>query len=461
MSYVSGSFRDPSAGVCEVDGRIFRVIHPCGQPDYNFVKKASFFKKAQESGRLIACNEVPRSMVAEASADDIVIEHPLIEFISYPYEWPFECLKSAALLHLDLQIEALREDIVFSDASAYNVQFKSGSPIFIDATSLKQYKADEPWIAHKQFCESFLAPLILQARKNIPFQAWYRGNLEGIPVRELANMLAWKDCLSPTIFCHIILPSILDRQDAQKVTNKAQRSIKTGISKNGYTAILYQLRRFIEGLNIRSTHKSVWQDYSKDNSYLPRETEDKVNMVRTIVSEKKPHTILDIGCNDGVFSIEALDAGATLAIGLDSDHPSLNRAFMRAKKDKLNFLPLYMDIANPSPSQGFSGAERSDMMQRLGKVDMVLALAVVHHLAIGRNVPLEKVIQYIVNLGKSGLIEFVPKSDAMVQRMLAIREDIFTGYNRESFISALQKHAKIESITKTTVSGREVFYFTA
>ena len=169
---------------------------------------------------------------------------------------------------------------------------------------------------------------------------------------------------------------------------------------------------------------------------------------------------MEIGCNDGIFSTTALDAGAKLAIGFDFDHPGLNRAFARATKEKLNFLPLYMDLANPSPGQGFAGTERPDLSQRLGKVDLVLALAVVHHLAIGKNIPLGRGIEYIASLGKSALIEFVPKSDDMVQRMLAVREDIFDDYTRDMFVAAIEKHMKIESNKTLTASGREIFHVT-
>lgn len=460
MTRVSGSFRDPYSNVCEVDGRIFRIIKPAAQPDYHFVKGTQFFKSAQETGQFIPCDEMASSKVPGASDDDLVIEHPRLDFISYPYEWSFEALKRAALLHLDLQIAALKEDVIFSDASAYNVQFQLGAPIFIDATSLKRYKEGEPWLAHKQFCESFLAPLVLQAKKNIPFQPWYRGSVEGIPIADLAHMMRWKDYVSPVILSHIILPAMVEKQDSEKLANQAKQSIKKGISKNGYNAILHQLRRFVESLHIKSKEKSTWGDYSTHNSYLPKETEDKVNVIKNIVTEHQPHTVVDIGCNDGLFSTTALDAGAKLAIGFDFDHPSLNRAFTRANKENLNFLPLYMDLANPSPGQGFAGTERPNLSQRLGKADLVLALAVVHHLAIGKNIPLERAIEYIASLGKSALIEFVPKNDDMVQRMLAIREDVFGDYTRDMFVTAIEKHMKIESNKTLTASGREIFHVT-
>ena len=459
MAPEPSSFRDPSARVYRVNDRIYRVVSPFGQPAYTAVRDTALFRDLQDSGRLIESREVPRSTVAAAGPEDIVIEHPLLDVISYPYEWPFAALKAAALHHLDLQIDALEDNIVFSDASAYNIQFTSGIPVFIDVTSLRPYREGEPWAAHNQFCVSFLAPLVLQSEVGVPFQAWYRGGLEGIEIPDLASILRWNKYFSPTLLSHIVLPAALARRNKKELQNTAKKRAADGISKSRYSAILQQLRHYISRMKPRGLDSSVWGDYSTNNTYLPNEVASKLEVVETFAQNIKPMMLIDIGCNDGVYSAAALRAGAEMAVGLDMDQSALDAAYARSCREDLRFVPLYMDLANPSPSQGFAEIERSSLSSRLSKADAVIALAVIHHMVIGRNIPVDQAVDWLVRWGTNGIIEFVPKSDPTIQEMLMLRDDIFSDYNRSSFVAALEKHAKIVSNTVISSSGRELFEF--
>ena len=316
-------------------------------------------------------------------------------------------------------------------------------------------------MAHHQFCEAFLAPLVLQARLGIPYQAWYRGNLDGIPTDAVARMLRWHDRLSPVLLSHLVLPAALSRKDMKTLRQSAAKKSERGIPKSHYSAVLKQLRRFISNLAPKASEKSTWARYSKDNTYLPEEMQSKIDVVASFCRQLTPGSLLDIGCNDGVFSMCALREGAALAVGLDSDQGALHRAAMHACGERLAFIPLCVDIANPSPNQGFAGSERSALSTRLGLMDAVLALAVIHHLVIGRNIPLGRAIAWIVERGRSGLIEFIPKTDPTIQEMLTLREDIFPEYTRDAFVAALQESAKIVQSTQVSQTGRELFHFRA
>lgn len=461
MSADPGSFRDPHARVHNLDGRIFRVVKRAAQPAYEALQNTDFFQGMQLSGRLVESRKVANPGLEGAVEGDLILEHPRLPLISYPYEWPFAMLQAAALHHLDLQIDALEAGFVLSDASAYNVQFRSNEPVFIDVTSLRPYQQDEPWTAHHQFCESFLAPLVLQARIGVPYQSWYRGNLEGVPVADVARLLRLRDYFSPPLLSHIALPTIVSRKEKGALKSAAAKKAVKGLPRARYAAILQQLRHFIANLIPKGLADSVWGRYSTDNTYLQHETKRKIDLVSSFCRIQEPACLLDIGCNDGVYAACGLQSGARFAVGLDMDQGALHQAFLRADEGGLPFVPLYADLANPSPSQGFAEVERRSLKARLECVDAVLALAVVHHLIIGRNIPMNRAVDWIVGWGDSGLIEFVPKDDPTVQEMLALRHDIFPNYTRAAFVAALEAKAKIVSSSVVSETGREVFHFVA
>ncbi len=433
-------------------------MKPKARTAFEALRATPLFAELIGSGRLIDSQPVENPGLVEVEDGDLVLEHPTLRLISFPYEWPFAMLQAAAVHHLDLQIDALEAGFVLIDASAYNVQFKADGPVFIDVSSLRPYREGEPWIAHHQFCESFLAPLVLQARLGIPYQAWYRGRLEGISVNEVAKLLHLRDCLSPTILAHLILPGIASRK-GQALRARAIKNRSTGLSETRYRALLQQLRDFIATLVPKDSAESVWADYSDNNTYQAHETEAKLEAVAAFCRAQRPNFLIDIGCNDATFSACALRNGVEFAVGLDADQGALHQAYRRARTDELSFVPLFADLANPSPDQGFAGEERAALTTRLGTADAVLALAVAHHLIIGCNVPLERAVAWLVDRGKSGLIEFVPKQDPTIQTMLELREDIFPTYTRDAFLATLESQAEVVSSTVVSDSGREIFRF--
>ncbi|MCZ6740734.1 MAG: class I SAM-dependent methyltransferase [Alphaproteobacteria bacterium] len=411
-------------------------------------------------GMVIESEEVDGAQLGEDAPErGIVLEHPKIPFWSYPYEWPFGALKAAALTHLDIQIALLDHDIALSDASAYNVQFLGPRPIFIDTLSFRRYRENEHWVGHRQFCEQFLNPLLLRARFGVPFQDWYRGRPEGIPAEYLASFATWRHYLSWRMLSHVIMPARLQSGAGDRVMASAVKAKARGLPKRSYHATLVQLRSWIATLSIQGHGNSVWGAYAGDNTYDPEEAEQKRAMVAEFVKAVGPKQLLDLGCNTGDYSALALQSGAKSVIGLDADHGALEQAFDRATAQGLDFLPLYQDSANPSPGQGWNAKERKSLSQRCEGVDAVIALALEHHLAIGRNIPLPEVVGWIVGLAPQGLIEFVHKDDPTIRKMLALRDDVFSDYNLENFVAALERHARIIRRQQVSKSGREIFWF--
>ena len=218
------------------------------------------------------------------------------------------------------------------------------------------------------------------------------------------------------------------------------------------------MRRTVARLKARHTRASDWQGYADDNSYEASERKAKRRFVAEFVESAAPDILWDIGCNTGDYSVAALEAGARRVVGFDFDHNAVDAAFRRAASDGLDFLPLVMDAANPSPGQGWAQGERQGISQR-STADALLALALVHHLAIGNNVPLHDVLDWLVGMAPQGVIEFVPKSDPMVQRLLRLREDIFDDYDRQSFETGLRCHARIVRSQQVSQTGRHLYWY--
>lgn len=460
MAIDPASYRDPAGQVHRLKDRIFRTVQPAGLEEYSFVKESGALLELIEAGSVISGEEVEPDLLGDqAPVGGLVIEHPRIPFISYPYEWSFQALKAAALLHLDIQITLLEKGIALSDASAYNIQFRGPDPVFIDFLSFRKYREREHWAGHRQFCEQFLNPLLLRSLFSMPFNDWYRGRLEGVAAEGLARLLKWRHRMSLRILSHVVMPARLQAAEGEGTHSAGIKAKQRGLARSSYSALLVQLRGWIAGLVGTGHENTVWSSYAGDNSYEEPEARAKREFVAEFTAATRPALLLDIGCNTGDYAKVALSSGAGGVVGLDADHGALEQAFERARAEGLNFLPLYQDSANPSPSQGWNNVERQSLLQRSADVDAVTALAFEHHLTIGRNIPLHETVRWITGLAPRGVIEFVPKDDPTVQKMLALRDDIFPDYNCENFTAILTGCARIVQQKQISSTGRRLFWF--
>lgn len=457
-----GSFRDPRGRIYRYNDKIFRAISHYDSGAFETLDHAGVYKKLISKNLLLPFSDVTQSAIETIESSESyvrVVEHPRISFVSYPYEWSFQALKAAALAHLDLHLAALDLNASLSDGSAYNVQFQGAKPIFIDLLSLRKYKEGEPWMGHRQFCEQFLAPLLLYAALSVKPNAWYRGAQEGIALPDLIKLLPFRWRIRPTVFTNLVLTvrtqNFFDRRGWSAKTNSLTAP---NVSKRALYNMLMQLRFFIESLSAKNEY-SAWSDYSIKHNYQLSEHDLKHKFLKEFAEKYKPNLFFDIGCNTGEFSFTMLSAGAHKGIGFDTDFVALDRSFEFAYKKDLNFLPLYFDAANPSPDQGWNQLERQGLAAR-AKADAVIALAFIHHLVIGRNLPVENAVKWIMSLAPRGVIEFVPPEDPTVTVMLSRREKyLFSEYSEENFISAVNRFGRIISTQVVSLSGRRLYCF--
>ena len=360
-------------------------------------------------------------------------------------------LKAAALLHLDLHLELLADGFTLSDATAYNVQFRGTRPVFIDHLSIVPHEEGELWAGQRQFAMQFLNPLLLWAKRGVAPNCWYRGSVEGIAPEDLVRLLPFRDKLSFTVLAHVVAQSHAHARGVRK-GHGDRPAPRRRLSRGALVAILKNLRDYVAGLSYPGG-KTVWSDYAGHNSYDEERRAAKHGFVAELARSTAPALLFDLGCNTGDFSETAVDHGAKAVVGFDFDFGALEQAFDRFDKSGKPVLPLWLDATNPSPSQGWAGAERKSLGDRAG-ADALLALAVIHHLAIARNVPLDMAVDWLISLAPTGIIEFPSKADPMVQALLSTRADIFPDYTEEAFLAHVGARAAVADQCRLGGDGR-------
>ena len=453
-----GSFRDPAGQVLHLGNRVFRTVTDHGWNGFSMVWDSGLIADMSADGLVLSLQQVDPDVAGNPPNTAHLFETEKLPFVSWPFEWSFSMLKSAACLHLDVHLKALARDFTLSDASAYNVQFRGSRPVFVDHLSFRPYVDGEIWAGHRQFCEQFINPLVLAAKAGVMPNAWYRGAQEGLPTADVSRLIPLRHKFSWSVFMHIVMQARLDRaavSGSEAVDTGAMS--KARLPKTSLVNMLKGLRSWIAGLQ-PPPGATVWQDYAGNNSYASSEASEKLRLVGEMVADVEPGLLLDVGCNSGDYSLAALEAGAGQVVGFDVDFGALETAFARGQARDLNFLPLHFDAANPSPDQGWAQGERAGFAVR-AKGDAVLALAFIHHLAIGKNIPLPRLLNWLMDRAPEGIIEFVPKEDPMVQRLLALREDIFDSYSFETFITMIRARAEIVNDVQISESGRRLVRF--
>lgn len=412
--------------------------------------ESGLYDKLVKAGLLIPHVEVDQPP-AETELFHKIIQPERVQFISYPYEWSFNQLKDAALATLSIQRRALKVGMSLKDASAYNIQFVRGKATLIDTLSFEIYKEGQPWVAYRQFCQHFLAPLALMALRDVRLNQLLRVYIDGVPLDLASGLLPSKTRLNFGLLTHIHLHA-----GAQKRYSGADvKSRAATMSKQAMTGLIDSLDSTVRNLEWRPGG-TEWGNYYEITNYSDAAFEHKKQLVRNWSARIKPALVWDLGANQGVFSRVAAENGA-FVVSSDIDPTAVEQNYRQAKTEKMeNILPLLLDLTNPSPSIGWANEERDSFGGR-GPADMLLALALIHHLAISNNVPLLQIADFFAGLGTWLVIEFVPKADSQVQKLLVSREDIFPNYTPEGFEAAFQQRFRIAEAINVRESERTLY----
>jgi len=445
-----GSFRDPSGFLFYRDSHIYRQINIIYKEDYNMLMDSGLYRALTDSSLLITHEEVDVSGPGPGKAYKI-IRPEAIPFISYPYEWCFEQLKDAALTTFKIQKTAMDFGMTLKDSSVYNIQFLRGRPVFIDTLSFEKYHEGSPWVAYRQSCQHFLAPLALMCYSDIRLNQLFRIYMDGIPLDLASILLPSSTNFNPSLLSHIHLHAKGQKHYAGKTINMKSHKM----SRMSFMGLIDNLESTIARLNHR-TKATEWGDYYEDTNYPPEAIEHKKEIVASFLDSAGPGIVWDLGANDGSFSRIA-SSRSLYTISFDIDPIAVGKNYFQSKKNgEENILPLFLDLTNPSPGIGWKNDERSSLLKR-GPAETAFALALIHHLAISNNLPLIKIADFFSLVCNNLIIEFVPKDDSQVQRLLSTREDIFPDYTRAAFEEDFGKYFKIENIEKIKGSRRTMY----
>lgn len=453
------SFRDPAGYIFVRDGILYRQINTAGKDDYDYMMQSGLYDELVNSGLMVAHKEI-KEPTKKPNAYKI-IQPTRIPFVSYPYEWSFSQLQDAALVTLAIQKKALEHGMILKDASAYNIQFIGRKPVLIDTLSFKKYEPGEAWEGYRQFCEHFLAPLALARYTSYDVLSLLRVQLEGLPLDLVTKLLPGRARLRPGLFSHLYLHNASQKKYQNIASEKSSTTINTRhVSLFALQGIVSSLEHSVKKLH-PPRQQTEWGDYYSFTNYSDEGFEQKRRLVKSMLGAitPKPKIVWDIGANNGEFSVLAADSNMyTVAFDIDPLAVERNYRTKANSQQAAMMLPLVQDCINPSPANGFMGQERESLIER-GPADVVMALALIHHLAIGRNVPLDRLAELFAGMGKYLIVEFVPKQDSKVQVLLASRRDIFPNYTIEHFEAAMKEHFTLVQKQPIHETDRTLFLY--
>jgi hypothetical protein len=455
-----GSFRDPESRVFYEGDEVYRALSPDGLSDFEALSGTGLLEDPRVVGTELVADGTAGGRAAREGLlvhePAGVLRHERIPFVSYPYEWTFSMLKDAALVQLDLLLAALEHDLVLKDSTPYNVQFKGARPVFVDVGSFERIREGEPWVGYRQFCMLYLYPLLLQAVKDVPFHPWMRGSIDGITPTQMRNLLSFRDRFRKGLFTNVFLHARLEAKYADR-PDQVKREVKRVFKKELFVANVRKMRKLVERLSW-DPPQGVWTAYGERNSYTDDDARRKDEFVRRVATSQPWNLVWDIGANNGRYSRIAAE-GAKTVVAVDADQGPVELLYrdLRQEGDE-QILTLAMNLADPSPGLGWRGLERKALPDR-GKPDLVLALALVHHVAIGANVPVKEFIDWLASLGSALVIEFPTREDPMVKKLLAPkRAGLHPDYELGYFERTLNEAFAVER-SERLESGTRVLYF--
>ena len=446
MKRLEGSFRDPSGFVFSYGKRFYRQINPCYKQPYDHFMASGLYEKLVSAKLLVSHEEVDNLPVDPAECYK-TIRPDVIPFISYPYEWCYSQLKNAALATLKIQKIALDHDMVLKDASAYNIQFYGGHPVLLDTLSFDTYRAGAPWVAYRQFCQHFLAPLALMSYRDVRLGQLLRTYIDGIPLDLASRLLPFRSRCDLSLLTHIHLHASSQKRYGSKPIDIH----KMKVSKYSLRGLIDHLESSVQSLKWEPGN-TEWADYYENSAYSQESIDHKTQIVDGFIEKIRPNAVWDFGANNGFYSRIPARKGIP-TVSYDLDPVAVEKNYRQCvKTNEPNLLPLLMDLTNPSSGNGWDNQERMSLYER-GPAEMVITLALIHHLVITNNIPFSYLSKFFAKYCHWLVIEFVPRSDGRVQRLFSRRNDSVEEYTDTNFKTEFAN--RFEILDAVTIRGSE------
>ncbi|QNA45499.1 SAM-dependent methyltransferase [Lacibacter sediminis] len=450
INHHPASFRDPSGFIYEKDGTIYRFVSDNYSQDYDLLMKSGLADDLLKKKLLLPFTDLSENHTGRSDWYK-TLQPQQLPFLSYAWEWSFEQLKDAALTTLNICRQALHKGMILKDATPSNIQLVDGKYKLIDTLSFETYIEGESWIAYRQFCECFLNPLLIAVYTGMEVHKLILSYPDGVPAAVTSKLLPFKTKLNASVYLHVHLQA---KMAGKQSTEQKQTTRK--ITKKNIEQILENLHSCISNLLLPS-QSTTWNNYYSETILSESYFLEKKKLVSSILGSIEYSSVLDLGANEGEFSL--LCKNEAMVISTDFDSDCINRFYKRIKEEKrTNIYPSVIDLTYPSPSMGWMNEERPAFFSRT-KVDVCMALALIHHLAIAKNITFEQLAAFLASVCKVLIIEFVPKSDPKVAVMLQWRKDIFNNYDEETFEEAFAKLFELEKKMNAQGSERTMYVY--
>jgi SAM-dependent methyltransferase len=446
----SVTFRDPAGSLSFQDDLVIRRISAASRGDVVDLLDSSFCQTLQQRGDLI-------DALIDDSGETLILRHPRIPIPTYPWEWTPSQWLAAAELTLDLCEEALSAGWILKDATPLNILFQGGRPIFVDILSFERRDPHSSiWLAYGQYVRTFLLPLLMNRMLAWPLSLSLFKR-DGYEPADCYAALGWGERLSRGAFWSITLPAVLDRRQEKRKSRRQDRrkevrepseagsrthprrvadpEVTSSVLRRTWNDLRWRTRRAMpEGA------PSDWSEYQGTlTHYTPEQSRKKLDWVRSAIATAQPKRVLDIGANTGEFSALAASAGAEV-VALERDPAAADRLFLMARERKLAIQTIQADLARPTPAVGWENSESPGLLPRLeGQFDLVLMLAVIHHLILMEQIPIPAILSLCHRLTTRYLVvEWVPVEDPMYQSLMRGRDALYGGLSEADLLNACE-----------------------
>ena len=461
-----GSFKDPAGRVYRLgaDAGAVRIVRGLNRPAAATLERLlaePFFRELVATGQVVRTalpdQEDPEVRRVLAEGWYAAAEHEAVEFVTWPYEWPFSMLKDAALLQLALLEASARNGWLLKDATPFNVQWTGARPVFIDVPSFVPREDGAYWHGYRQFCDTFLTPLLLTAHLGIPFQPLLRSRLDGIPPDEASRYFSGLRRFRRGVLSHVWFPAQAERsvRRRERRGRPARAHSRRQQPQTLLLALLDSLRRLIGALSCGPA-RSDWSGYAGSHSYAAADFKRKRDFVARHTAARRPGLTWDLGANTGVFALAAA-RHSRLVVAADSDAAAVELLYEHVRsRGPHNVIPLVLDLANLSPGQGWAGRERAAFAARRSP-DLVLCLALIHHLRVAANIPLRLFVDWLHSLDAAVMLEFVSREDEMFRKLLAHKTEDYADYTADNFERQVRRRFSIRDRLPLKGGLRELF----
>ncbi|HSE48891.1 MAG TPA: class I SAM-dependent methyltransferase [Terriglobales bacterium] len=456
----AASFRDPAGRVVLLGDRVLRGVRAEALADLDAFLASPLAQKLLSDGRLVRTTTVtdaPAELQPLFAGAARVVEHERIAFPAYAYEWSPAMLHAAGVLTLELAAALPGAGLGLKDATPYNVLFRGSQPVFVDVLSVERREPrDATWLPYAQFVRTFLLPLLAWKKFKLPLRDVFLAHRDGLEPEDLYRMTGPVERWLPPLLGLVTMPTRLGAKHSADDQTIYQPKLLNDPEQARYVlgAQLRGLRGKLDAL-APAADKSTWSDYMKTHSYSEQQFAGKEQFVRAALAEVAPKSVLDAGCNTGFFSLLAAERAGTSVVALDYDPEVVDRVFREARSRQADVLPLVVDLTRPSPATGWRNRECPAWLERArGRFDLVLLLALIHHMLVSERIPLDDVLALAAELTRdAAVVEYVDPADAMFKRLTRGRDALHRELTPAAFEAAAQRRfaivRKLEQGTRT------------